>query len=314
MLWMGALALISVAPSAYGLESMSTQQTNRLHIAQSDLATDPINTSAGDSNQFDFGILWQIDNGFSTPSFLFGTMHVEDPRVTELPPPVMDAFNRSRSLTTEALLELEQLLLVGPELLLVDGSNLIQLIGENLYSEVTSALSARGITPDIAAVLKPWAVALLLSQPRSQTGMFLDRQLYQLAQQNGKPVFGLETIAEQLAVFKTMSLQDQISLLEETLAQLELIPEAIERLTQAYLNRDLAMLAELADEQFTGSSVQQNLKQRLIVDRNINMAHRMQQRFAEGGAFVAIGALHLAGPDGVLNYLQQLGYNVTRVY
>ncbi len=290
-------------------------RADALVVAQSGQAVDQISAAdAAGSDRFDFGILWRIDNGTSVPSFLFGTMHVEDPRVTELPQPVMDAFNRSRSLTTEALLELEQLLLVGPELLLVDGSNLIQLIGENLYSEVTSALSARGITPDIAAVLKPWAVALLLSQPRSQTGMFLDRQLYQLAQQNGKPVFGLETIAEQLAVFKTMSLQDQISLLEETLAQLELIPEAIERLTQAYLNRDLAMLAELADEQFTGSSVQQNLKQRLIVDRNINMAHRMQQRFAEGGAFVAIGALHLAGPDGVLNYLQQLGYNVTRVY
>ena len=302
-----AFLLLAQSVTAFSAQSVSTDQTNGSTVGS--ISTEPVNL-----DQFDFGLLWQIDNGLSTPSFLFGTMHVEDPRVTELPQPVQDAFNSSTSLTTEALLELEQILQVGPELLLVDGSNLQGLIGEELYQRVTSAMSARGLMPEMASLLKPWAVALFLSQPQSKSGLFLDRKLYHMAQQNDKPVFGLETMAEQLAVFKTMALADQITLLEETLAQLNMIPEVIERLTVAYLQRDLAALAMIANEQFTGSTVQQQLKQKLVIDRNIKMVNRMQGRLEEGGAFIAIGALHLTGPDGVLSKLKQMGYKVTRVY
>lgn len=313
VLWVVALFLAPLS-NALGMDSISTDQPKYEEVSQSSFAVDNASAGTVDPNQFDFGILWQIDNGFSAPSFLFGTMHVEDPRVTELPQPVMDAFNNSSSLTTEALLEMEQILLVGPELLLIDGSNLQELIGAELYLQVTSALSTRGLPSEMASVLRPWAVALFLSQPQSRSGMFLDRKLYHLAQQNGKPVFGLETMDEQLAVFKTMVLEDQIALLEETLAQLNMIPEVIERLTVAYLGRDLAKLTAIANEQFTDTPVQQQLKQSLVIDRNVKMVDRMQARLEEGGAFVAIGALHLSGTDGVLSHLQRMGYSVKRVY
>lgn len=310
-LCIGALCLTS-PDYAYSSE----QYSDTFDTAQSFVTAyqaDASQASVSD-DQFDFGVLWQIDNGFSMPSFLLGTMHVEDARVTNLPTPVQQAFESSNSLTTEALLELEQILLVGTELLLVDGSTLESLIGKELFAEVSDALRARGMLPEIATLLKPWAVALLLSQPQSQSGMFLDRKLYHLAQQKGKAVYGLETMSEQLSVFKTMDLSDQIVLLEETLAQLNMIPEIIERLTQAYLDRDLKQLTVIANEQFSHSPVQQQLKQQLVIDRNKRMANRMQPRLEEGNAFIAIGALHLTGPDGVLNLLQQMGFTVTRVY
>ena len=263
---------------------------------------------------FDQGILWQVDNGFSQPSFVFGTMHVEDPRVTQLPSPVQQAFDQSDSLTTEILLELDQLMRVGPELILTDGSTLRSLIGEQLFDEVTRALKERGMIPEMVMLLKPWAVAMLLSQPKPQSGMFLDRTLYNSAQKKGKPVHALETIDEQLAVFKSMRLEDQIALLRETLEQLNVIPETIERLTQAYLDRNLRALDQIAEEQFAQSSVEDVLRQKLVVDRNIKMVDRMEARIEEGGSFIAIGALHLPGNEGVLQLLQQRGYTLTRVY
>ena len=268
----------------------------------------------GLEHEFDSGLLWQIDNGSSNPSFLFGTMHVEDPRITELPEPVMESFNNSVSLTTEALLGLEQILQAGTELLLLDGNSLEDLIGTELYAKVSDALTAKGMLPQIASLLKPWAVAVLLTQPQAQSGLFLDRKLYQMAQQQGKTVFGLETLQEQLQVFNTMSLDDQITLLEEALAELNMVPEIIEQLTQAYLARDLKRLTALANEQFSQSRVQNLLKQTLLIDRNKKMAERMQSRLIEGGAFIAVGALHLSGEDGLLRLLQQMGYALTRVY
>lgn len=314
------LLLLSSPAVAAALEALTSpaprQGSDRLLVAQSTSAADGgarADAAAGD-DPFEYGILWQIDIGSVAPSFLLGTMHVEDPRVTNLPAPVQDAFENSDSLTTEALLDFEQIFMVGTELLLTDGSTLESLIGGELYADVTDALGKRGLMPEIASMLRPWAVALLLSQPRPQSGMFLDRKLYQLARQSGKEVYGLETMSEQLAVFKDMSLADQLILLQEALAELHTVPEIIERLTQAYLQRDLRELSSLANEQLSDSSVQRKLAQELIVGRNKRMVQRMQDRLQEGNAFIAVGALHLPGPDGLLNRLQQLGVTLTRVY
>lgn len=266
------------------------------------------------ADEFDSGLLWKIDNGSSTPSYILGTMHVEDPRVTQLPAPVQRAFEDSDSLTTEALLDLEQILAVGTELLILDGGTLEGLIGSELNSRVEAALRDRGFPAEIATVMKPWAVALLLSQPPPRSGMFLDRKLYQMARQNGKTVYGLESMSEQLTAFKNMSTDDQIELLKETLDNLDRIPGLIEDLIQAYLDRDLHRLAELADQQFAPSPAQEQLKLKLLNERNQTMVERMQPRLEEGNAFIAIGALHLAGSDGVLSRLDRRGFSVTRVY
>lgn len=266
------------------------------------------------ANVFDRGLLWRIEGAGAAPSHLYGTMHVEDPRITEMPTEVLQAFESSDSLATEALLDAEQLLSVGTELLLTDGSTLEDLIGTQLFDDVSKAMQTRGLLPQVGALLKPWAVAVLLSQPRSQGGMFLDRRLYELALQSGKSVFGLETLSEQLQIFNAMSMDDQIVLLEETLSQINAIPEMIEKLTLAYLDRDLATLALLADEQFAQSTAHSRLKKDLLIERNARMLERMQPRIIEGNAFIAIGALHLPGAAGLLNLLHKQGYELTKVY
>jgi uncharacterized protein YbaP (TraB family) len=40
----------------------------------------------------------------------------------------------------------------------------------------------------------------------------------------------------------------------------------------------------------------------------------MQPQLAAGGAFVALGALHLYGEQGVLRLLERQGWRVIRIY
>jgi uncharacterized protein len=51
-----------------------------------------------------------------------------------------------------------------------------------------------------------------------------------------------------------------------------------------------------------------------VAERNLRMVERMTDRLAEGGAFVAVGALHLPGERGILNLLAGRGYRISRVY
>jgi hypothetical protein len=86
----------------------------------------------------------------------------------------------------------------------------------------------------------------------------------------------------------------------------------------AYLARDLAGLWRISQESRGGGSEERRLNEvlmrRLLHERNIRMAERSEARLREGGAFIAVGALHLYGDGGVLSLLEQRGWRVTRVY
>ena len=53
---------------------------------------------------------------------------------------------------------------------------------------------------------------------------------------------------------------------------------------------------------------------KLIDERNATMVRRMQPRLREGGALIAVGAMHLPGERGLLRLLLDRGYQLERVY
>jgi hypothetical protein len=84
----------------------------------------------------------------------------------------------------------------------------------------------------------------------------------------------------------------------------------------AYLDQNPALIFEMMQAQQTGvyPGLVETFTERLLDARNERMAERMQPRLAEGGAFVAVGALHLPGEGGILKLLEGQGYQLTRLY
>ena len=269
---------------------------------------------AGD--RFDKGLLWKIEPVGAAPSYLFGTMHSDDPRVVQLPAPVQQAFDRAASVTLEVELDPQALISLATALMLTDGSNLESLIGRDLYNRTLQVMRAQGIPDLVVANMKPWAVAVTLMTPPNQSGAVLDQVLYQQAISSGKNVSGLETVAEQMALFDGLPLSDQITLLRDTLDNLPDIAQMLEELRVAYLDRDLKRLVEINEASMQDSNPQlaKDFNQKVIIDRNHRMAERMKSRLEEGNHFIAVGALHLPGEEGLLTLLSGQGYRVTRVY
>jgi uncharacterized protein YbaP (TraB family) len=54
-------------------------------------------------------------------------------------------------------------------------------------------------------------------------------------------------------------------------------------------------------------------EKRIITDRNHVMAERASTYLAKGGAFMAVGALHLPGEEGLVELLRKQGFTVTSV-
>jgi uncharacterized protein len=257
-------------------------------------------------------LLFEIGAAGVPASYLFGTLHSEDPRVLALSPATQDAFDRSPVFILETLPDTQAIAQSLRQMVYADGRDLAQVAGAPLYRQVVEALAKLGMPERAIRYYKPWAVALLLGLPQAGTGEFLDIRLYQAAQATGKQVQGLETIAEQMAVFDTLGTEDQIALLRETLEAQDQLPQLFERLLKAYLERDLTALALLGDEYLRQGDPQlaENFRRTALDVRNQRMAERLEANVRAGGCFIAVGALHLPGEEGLLARLGRAGFRV----
>jgi len=262
------------------------------------------------------GILWQIDKGRSQPSYLLGTMHSDDPRILNLPVEIKQKFEQADSFSAELKMDMLSLLESQGMMMFTDGRKLSDLLSRSQYRQCVRLMAERGMPEMLVENMKPWAVAAQLNLPKSQSGIFLDMMLYQQASADGKHVYGLETIEEQIGVFDGMTEKEQILFLDESIKQVDEVPEMIRNITRFYLDRDLSGLKDYSDRlmQRNPAHLTEIFKKRLIVDRNERMVERMQVRLDEGNAFIAVGALHLPGRKGILNILKGQGYQVRAVY
>jgi hypothetical protein len=265
--------------------------------------------------KFGKGILWQVDSPSGKTSYLFGTIHVDDPRITNLHPTINQAIARSRSMTLELVPDPQTLQASMSRMFFTDGQTLQQAIGDKLYKQAARAMADHGMPPQMVSIMKPWAVMMTLSVPKQKSGEFLDLKLYNIATQRGMQTHALETYEEQLSVFDSMSLTDQKKMLSRTLADLDTLPAQFEKLRRAWLARDLAQLEKISDEQLPDNDpAGERLMNSLLDKRNQKMLQRMQPRLKEGRAFIAVGALHLPGKQGLLNLLTEQGYKIKAVY
>lgn len=269
------------------------------------------------------GLLWQVVYEARPVAHIFGTMHSADPDVLDLPPPVVRAFRAAPSLSLEVILDETAMQRIGAAMRLPKGQRLQDFVPPEVFSRAAAAAEPLGWQPIHLSRLKPWAVAMLISLPpeerkrKGETGrMPLDVWLMHTARARGKPVYALETLAEQVAVFDAMPTQDQVAHLRTVAVSAQEKQRVLAAMKDAYLRRDLERIFRIAraDESPRERALRQKIDRRMLDERNARMVERMLPRFEEGGAFIAIGAAHLPGDRGVLALLERRGFGVVRVY
>ena len=268
------------------------------------------------------GLLWKIERAELAPSYLFGTIHITDERVLDLPPAVDAAFGAARSATFEVIMTDELRMTMARAMVLRDGRTLDSILGPELFREAAAAGARYGFGPEQLKYFKPWALAMFFSVPqaelaRSAEGAVpLDQWLQNEARAQGKPVYALETGDEQIALFNGLSEADQLAMLESAIKDNARIEALFEDMTARYLARDVGGIYSemLVQSQSMNKQLLELFLLRFNDERNRTMIARMAERLAEGGAFIAIGALHLPGERGLVSLLRNQGYRVERAY
>jgi len=270
------------------------------------------------AQRYEQGLLWRVEGPGAVASHLFGTIHLDDPRVAELPAPVERALKEARSVTVELSLETANVIALASRMLYTDGRDLASVAGGDLFSRTASITAKLGIPEAAVRLFKPWAAAVMLMMPQQNPENVLDYRLVRMAAAQNKALYELESVEEQVDAFEGMTEQDQVTMLRQAVDEYARMPQTIERMLKAYLARDLAMMWHISRENESGDPGIRRLNevfaQRVLDVRNARMADRLQARLKEGGAFVAVGALHLYGDRGVPALLERRGWRITRVY
>lgn len=269
------------------------------------------------------GVLWKITKKKGgSPSYVFGTMHVSDERVRDLPKPVQRVLRETRSLSVEMISEPKDRKRTLELMVYTKGRTLDKVLGPKLFARTVRAISPLGLGADDIRMFKPWYVSAMLGTPpdeamRQSGGRIpLDAALVRHAVRIGHRLHGLETFDEHFGLFDTMSEADQVKILELAVSDSRRVVQYYERMVRHYLSRDLGALMDLWGEYKAGldPKLRKSFEQKLLFSRNRVMVGRMQARLREGRAMIAVGAAHLPGDKGILYLLAQRGYRVTRVY
>jgi len=271
------------------------------------------------------GLLWKIDKEGVEPSFLFGTMHFSDPRVMTLSKAADEAYRSASTVVVETTDILDpkfflRVRLEQPELLLfTDGTTLKSHLPEQRREEIERKLAERGIVLDAVAKMKPWVLSSLLALPKCERERqgegekSLDEKLALDAQAEGRDVQGLESAEEQLTAMNRMPLDFHLRSLVATIDYGDAIEDAMETTTALYLGGEIGMimpaLRKIVPDSLSDDDYDLFLKY-LISDRNHLMADRAVPIIDKGNAFIAVGALHLPGKDGIIELLRTKGYRV----
>jgi uncharacterized protein YbaP (TraB family) len=265
--------------------------------------------------------LYRIEG--TPPSFLYGTIHVPDDRVLAQPRSVRLALQRSDVLVTELRFDAETQRVLVSGLSLPEGRALADAAPAPLVARIERYLNGKGLplAPFQHFKLVALGAQLEMLDYLSARRPALDQQLMQQAKQAGKALDALERPEEQIAALDALTPAEQVQVVDEELARLEKLapgePGPVEKMVVAYVAGDeKALWAESMAYVDPADPVDAKFIDALFTQRNARLAERIDQRLSAQpprAYFVAIGALHLFGPEGVIARLEKRGRTFVRL-
>jgi uncharacterized protein len=325
---LATLAALSLASPAQALPPACEGQDL---IAALSAAESAALEQAANAVPFPQGNLWRATRDGQTLTIL-GTYHLDDPRHAATIATVLPDLDAATRLLVEAGPEEEAQLMerVGRDtslILLPDGQSLIDILPPDDWATLAAAMNTRGMPGFMAARFRPWYISVLLSvpacaMPTAAENNGLDKQLITLATERGLAIQALEPFDTAFRIFETMPMEAQIGMIRSSLALESQAEDQMATLAAAYFRQDSRILWEflrrvtLALPGMTPEQVEADfaaMEDALMTRRNRAWIPVIEQAAAAGPVFVAFGALHLSGTDGVLNLLAQSGWHLERL-
>ncbi len=314
-LW--ALPTLSMAAPCKGIDLIDTMPP----ADHADLMAQTRNTPYPD------GLLWRAQRGATTLTF-FGSYHfrheMTQAHFVALKPHIDSAQRVYLEISAEDTDKLQDLVTRDPSIMFItSGPTLPDLLGEADWQRLSAAMQARGIPGFMAAKFKPiWASMMLGVGPcEARRGAMqkdgIDAQIATYVRDKDIDSRSLEDFQTVLHLLDDLPSGDQVDMIRMFFT-LEVDADDLSyTLLKRYLEGQVAIIwayTRMISEEQGGAQAAEDFdlfEEKLLSQRNRNWVDLLLAETTDLNVFVAAGAAHLPGDQGVLNLLKQNGFTIT---
>jgi uncharacterized protein YbaP (TraB family) len=265
-------------------------------------------------------LFWEVTGKGIKKSYIFGTNHLVSAKFLASVPDVYKAYNSTQTVVGEILMSTANLAdTIMQYAAMPQGVTCKDLLSPQDYYFADSVLQKNlSITLSSLAQLKPAMISTIYTQwlfekMFGENEEYLDSYFQRVAENTGKEVLALETVLEQSRLlFGSQTVEEQAKMLVETLKDSTKAVDEIRQLVADYKSGNLNLLLEYFENDTT-DFLTPEAKRQFTDNRNKIWADKLSNIFKQKSAFVAVGALHLAGKNGLIELLRKRGFNLKTV-
>lgn len=257
-------------------------------------------------------LLWEISgNGLAKSSYLFGTFHMMCKDDIVFSKNLLDALHKADAIYLELDLENPANTIGAVKLMKMDGGETLgNLLSEGDYNRLKKFFSdSLNISLDIFQNMKPIFLETFLMQRMlgCKTVSGVEVEIMTLAKKDGKKIYGLETLAFQSYIFDNIPYREQAVSLLHSLDSLKANGIQLKKMISVYQSQQLDKIEKLLkDNEF---KINDGLDV-LLDKRNMNWQMQLKDILPQKSVFVAVGAAHLVGENGLISLLKKKGYHL----
>ncbi len=265
-------------------------------------------------------LLWEISgNQLQAKSYLFGSHHLVPITFLDSVAGIYPAFNSCKNVVGEIILDdLSVVQKMQQAAVITSGRTTKDLLTAEQYAVCDSVLtSTLGMGLAQLQFFKPamveniYVLTVYEKYFPKDEDFQVDTYFQKVGKKSGKRLFSLETVEEQIRLLlDSKTLEEQAASLYKTLTSTEYIVEQVKQLNACYLKQDLECLLAMSN---ADSMMSADERWAMIDARNLRWAEQLPAQLEKGGNFIVVGALHLAGDNGLIALLRKQGYKVKPV-
>ncbi len=254
-------------------------------------------------------LLWSIEKDNHQKSYIFGTMHLIEP----------EYYNFSDQLKQKIISADKIIMEIGGEpnpieafnLMVLDSGRVEDYFTKEQLSQLIKFMDLKLNTSPKEfrqkySKMKPFLILQAITQAYfSDNAISYDLNIMQLASENNKTIDGFETMEEQLGFFEQIPNTEMANLIISSITNFDKEKKETLKLQKLYAKQKVDKLIPLMKKQ---SPELMKYNDIFLTDRNEKWTPKINSFTKTSKCFIAVGAAHLFGENGILELLRKEGY------
>lgn len=258
---------------------------------------------------------YEVKKAGAPTSYLVGTVHAPLADNYAIPTVLIDKLSQSKALYLETDVDaMDKIMTQVVSQVINTQQDLESLLGTESWSKLLARFKELNISiqDKILRFFRPWYINILLSSiPNAEPvklESIMDLQLRSKALNGKIPLRYLESPAEQISALQAIGEEEYLRLIKQNLS--EGVAQQVKDRDRIFAIYNSLNMAELEKAVTEAQAESQVYFENMVRLRNQKWLNLLKAELPTQSLVIAVGALHLAGPDGLVAQLKAQGFEV----